>query len=108
MSFDPEKIYNLVLSSGETWVDCEAAANILEETKSIVLAELINQQPAGLGVAAKENAAKADPIYRLHITNMVTARKEANRARVKYKSAEMLAELRRSQESSKRAEMNLR
>ena len=40
MSFDPEKIYNLVLSSGETWVDCEAAANILEETKSIVLASL--------------------------------------------------------------------
>jgi len=108
MTFDPEKIYQMVTQSGEDWVDKDAAATILEETKSIVLAELINQQPPSLGVAARENAAKADPAYRLHITNMVAARKEVNRARVKYKSAEMLAELRRSQEATNRSQMNLR
>jgi len=107
VSLDADQIYNLVMQAGLDWTEQAAAAHILEETKSIVLAELINQQPPSLGVAAKENEAKADPAYRLHITNMVTARKEANRARVKYKSAEMLAELRRSQESTRRQEMKL-
>ena len=91
---DPDKIYHLVIQAGEEWADKEAAAEILEETKPIVLAELFNNQPQSMAVAAKESAAKADPAYRLHITNMVTARKDANRARVKYKSAELLADLR--------------
>jgi hypothetical protein len=39
---------------------------------------------------------------------MVTARKEANRARVKYDSMRVLAEMRRTQESTRRAEANIR
>jgi hypothetical protein len=38
----------------------------------------------------------------------VTARKAANKARVRYDSARVLAELRRSQESTRRAEMTMR
>lgn len=105
---NPDEIYKLVMAAGDAWADKDAAASILEETKSIVLAELINNQPQTLGVSVRESLAKGDPVYRLHVTNMVAARKDANKARVRYKSAEMLADLRRSEESTRRSEINLR
>ena len=107
MSFDPDKFYNSVVEAGNSWADLNAAADLLEESKKSVLAELMNQTQASSN-AAKEMAALADPTYRLHVTNMVNARKESNRARVRYDGMKMLAELRRSQESTRRAEMNLR
>lgn len=100
----PEEIYGKVVEAGETWADCDAAASILEETRKTVLAELMNQSQAS-SMAAKESAALADPVYRLHVTNMVNARKDANRAKVRFDGAKLLAELRRSEESSRRAEL---
>ena len=104
--FNPEAIYHKLNDTGEEWVDKNAAAEILEETKKSLLAELMN----GLEGPKTEREAKAlaDPTYRLHLTNMVTARKEANRARVKYDSMRVLAEMRRTQESTRRAEANIR
>ena len=100
--FNPEGIYRSLLEAGEDWTDKEAAADLLEETRKTVLAELMQ----GLqGTAAeRERNALADPAYRLHVTNMTAARREANRARVKYDSAKVLAELRRTQESTRRIE----
>lgn len=72
-----------------------------------MLAELMNNA-AGQTSAAKEQAALSDPVYRLHITNMVAARREANKAKMKYDATKVLSEMRRSQESTRRAEMNLR
>lgn len=104
--FNPEAIYQKLNETGGAWVDKNAAAELLEETKKTVLAELMN----GLVGPKTEREAKAlaDPAYRLHLTNMVTARKEANRARVKYDSMKVLAEMRRTQESTRRAEANIR
>lgn len=107
MSFDPDRFYSSVIEAGNDWADKNAAADLLEESKKSVLAEL-STQAAGGSNAAKEAAALADASYRLHVTNMVAARREANRARVKYDAMKMLAELRRSQESTRRAEMALR
>lgn len=83
-----------------------AAAELLEEAQKSVLAELMNKSEGS--IAAKEAQARTDPAYRLHCTNMVNARKEANRARVRYDAMRVLSEMRRSQESTRRAEMNLR
>ena len=107
MSFEPEKFFHSVVEAGDDWADKNAAADLLEETKNSVRAELANRSEA-TSQAAKDAMALADPAYRLHITNMVTARREANRARVKYDAMKMLAELRRSQESTRRAELTLR
>lgn len=107
MAFDPEVAYQALIDAGETWADAEAAADLLEETRKSVLAKLINEAEAG-SMAAKESLALADPTYRQFIEGMVQARKAANKARVRYDSAKVLAELRRSQESTRRAEMNLR
>lgn len=104
--FRPEDIYRQLLECGDDWVDKNAAAELLEETKKSVLAELMNdlQGPA----TERERRALADPAYKLHLTNMTSARKEANRARVKYDSMKVLAEMRRTQESTRRAEAQIR
>ena len=58
--------------------------------------------------AASETFALADPGYLEFITGMVNARKAATKARVRYDSAKTLSELRRSEESTRRAEMTFR
>ena len=101
--FSPESIYRQLLQAGEEWADKEAAAEILEESKKTLLAELMGSVSAD-SKAERERIALADPAYKLHVTNMVTARKAANAARVRYDSARVLAELRRTQESTRRIE----
>lgn len=100
--FAPEAIYKQLLQAGEDWADKQAAADVLEETKKTVLAELM--QGFMGSTAERERNALADPAFKLHVVKMNAARKEANRARVKYDSAKVLAELRRTQESTRRIE----
>ena len=107
MSFDPEKAFDAILKAGEDWADKQAAADLLEETRKSVLAQL-QVQSDGTSMAQKEMYALADPEYRKFVEGMVNARKAANKARVRYDSAKVLAELRRSQESTRRAEMQIR
>lgn len=106
MSFDPDKIFQALLDAGTDWSDKQAAADLLEETRKCVLALLVNQHEGSM--AAKESLALADPAYRLHIISMVNARQAANRARVNYDARKVLAELRRTQQSTLRTEMTLR
>ena len=40
--FDPEKIFHQLAEAGEEWADKQAAAELLEETKKTLLAELMN------------------------------------------------------------------
>jgi hypothetical protein len=104
--FDPEAIYHRLAEAGEEWADKDAAANILEETKKTLLAELM--QGFQGSNAERERCALADTTYKLHLKNMTVARKESNRARVRYDAMRVLAEMRRTQESTRRAEANIR
>lgn len=109
IDFDPNKIYHEIVTAGDEWTDKEAAADLLEETKKSILAELMLDVPAEVTtVAAREARALADPAYKLHLKNMVTARKDANRSKVRYDAVRVLAEMRRTQESTRRAEANIR
>lgn len=104
---NPDEILERLRLAGEEWADADAAANALEETKKPVLSELLLQADGGT-VAEREARANANPAYKLHLTNMVNARKEANRAKVKYETGKIWAELVRTKESTKRAEMTQR
>ena len=103
---DAGRIYTSLIETGEDWADKDAAASILEETKSSILARLMNTGEGS--VAAREMFAKASDDYQEHLASMVEARRIANRAKVKYDSGKVLAEMRRSEESTRRSEMNLR
>lgn len=107
MSFDADKTYAALLKAGEEWADMDAAASLLEETKKSLLAKLM-MEAEGTSAAQREMYALADPEYRKHVEGMVSARKAANKAKVRYDSAKVLAELRRSQEATRRAEASIR
>lgn len=104
---NPDEIHERLRLAGEEWADKDAAANSLEETKPVVLAELTNQAQ-GSSAAEKKSMALAEPAFKLHLTSMVVARKEANRARVRYDIAKIWADLVRTRETTKRAEMTQR
>lgn len=104
---DSNKAYLNLVQTGEEWADKNAAADLLEETKKTVLSRLVNESQEK-SHAAKESQAMTHPDYLAHLESMVEARRHANRARVRYDAAKALTELRRSEESTRRSEMNLR
>lgn len=55
-----------------------------------------------------EMRAQASDAYKAHLTSLALARKAWLHAEVRWKSAVMLADLRRSEESTARAEMTMR
>jgi hypothetical protein len=102
-----DKAYDALVKYGEDWADKDAAASLLEENKKSVLAKYKNESD-GKSEAAKESLALCHPEYLDHVAQMIESRRQANRARVRYDSAKVLAEMRRSEESTRRAEMTLR
>lgn len=105
--FDPDRAYHDMVRAGEEWADAEAAAQALEETRKSVLAKLMSER-AEAALGAKEMQALAHEDYRRHVDAMVAARKIANIKRVRYDCRKVLAEMRRTQESTRRAEALIR
>jgi hypothetical protein len=109
LSFDPDKIYAEVTAAGEQWADRKAAYEALDDNTKSVLAEITGRYMDGKeSKTAAETRALASRDYRDHLASVAKARSEFLRAQVRYDSLRMLVELRRSQESTRRAEMNLR
>lgn len=115
-NFDPARLTAEVIDQGETWADLDAAASALEETRKTVLAkralEFIEDSLSGgkaraMSAAQAELKALADPTYEEHLNLMVEARKNANRARVRYDLGRMRLELLRTAQATLRNEMRM-
>jgi len=115
-NFNPKELTDQVIALGEEWADKDSAASALEESKKSVLAKLVTEHlekgrsgesPRGISVSAAELKALGDPKYEVHVDLMVQARKEANKARVRYDMGKMQLELIRSLQATLRSEMNL-
>ena len=88
------------------WVKANAAADLLEETKSAVL----SQRMAKLGdvpVSHAERAVKSSPEWQEHIEKIVDARREANELKVEAEFLKMKFYENQSFEASKRVEARL-
>lgn len=108
MSLDPEMIYNSVLAAGEDWADKKSAYEALDDNTASVLADLMsNYMDGSVSHAEAKVRAQANKAFKDHMASVKSARKEFLTAQVKYDSLKMLAELRRSQESTRRQEMRL-
>ena len=103
---DPARLAQSIVARGELWCDANAAADLLEETKSTLLAKLTKEH-LDLPAWKAEAMAKGDIRYAEHITAMVDARRVSNLAKVRYDGAKIMGELMRSAESTRRAEMGL-
>jgi hypothetical protein len=118
--FDPRKLTEEVIVTGEAWADQDAAATALEETKKTVLAKLVlecmssgytsgalGEKPKAIPLSHAELRALTDPRYEQHLDLMVHARKEAHRCRVRYDMGKMRLELMRSLQATLRSEMRI-
>lgn len=72
----------------KTWVDAEAAASLLEETKSAVLAEKM-QALGDLPVNRAEMTVKASKDWHDHLAKISEARREANLRKVQMEYVRM-------------------
>lgn len=94
----------------ERYVDASAAAQLLEELKSARMAQLIAEQrkldPA-LAFNAAENNVKASPEWVEYITDMVNAKKGANKLKAQLEYIRMRHSERMSSEATERAERKL-
>jgi hypothetical protein len=72
----------------KAWVEADAAARLLEETKSSLLSKLVmaSTEPS---IGRAEHAARASQDYTDHIDQMCKAKAEANLRRVQMKFVEM-------------------
>jgi len=90
----------------KSWVDADAAASLLEETKSAVLARMMADQ-GDMPVSRAEMNVKASDDWREFVTKMVEAREKAALLKVKLEYIRMKFSEWQSSEATKRAEMKL-
>ena len=108
-TLQPERIYSEVTDAGEAWADCKAAYEALDDVTKSVLADIaLGYMDGKTSKAEAELRALASRGYRDHLASVKDARKAWLLAQVRYDSIKMLAELRRTQESTRRAEMGMR
>lgn len=92
--------------AAKDWCEKDAAASLLEETKSSVL----SQRMVALGdmpVSKAEMTVKASQEWREFIESMVDARRDANMAKVKVEWLRMRFQEWSSQQANERAEKRL-
>lgn len=90
----------------KSWVDADAAASLLEETKSSVLARMMLAQ-GDMPVSRAEMNVKASDEWREFIQKMVEAREKAAFLKVKLEYIRMRFHEWQSIEATRRAEMKL-
>lgn len=64
------------------WVELEGAANLLEETRSAVLSQMM-ARCGDVPVSRAEQTVKATPEWEDHVRKVVAARTAANKAKIK-------------------------
>lgn len=95
--------YRLV---AKRWVDAEAAASLLEDTKSAFLSQKMAEH-GDVAVNKAEMAVKASEEWSAHVQSIIEARKQANLLKVQLEYLRMRSGEWQSAEATKRAEMKL-
>lgn len=93
--------------AGEEWVDLDAAATLLEDLKSVVMAQRQSQLGGDIPVNRAEQTVKASPEWEDYVRKTVAARQEANKAKVKLEYLRMRFWEFQSAQANQRTEMKL-
>jgi hypothetical protein len=106
---DLDEAEHELIMLGDDWADKHAAATLLEETQKTVLSQVtLRYRPDTKSKTDADTQALADAEYVDHIHRMVKARKEANRARIRYEAAKTKIELARTNAANDRALAQMR
>jgi len=106
MDGDNRPLSEIFAEAAADWCDKEAAATLLEDTKSLIMA----QKQAMLGdmpVNRSEQIVKSTPDWYEHIEKIVAARKTANEAKIRLEIIRMQANEQNNQQANARAELRL-
>lgn len=90
----------------EAWVSLDSAANLLEETKSAVLSQMMARL-GDIPVSHAERTVKSSPEWSDHVTKIVKARENASMAKVRCEYIRMKFHEWQSENANRRAEMRL-
>ncbi len=107
---DSNAMYKRLLEVGEAWADARSAYQALDDATKSVLADIMQgyrDTAPTLGVTAAETLALRSQPFRDHLASVSVANRAYLRSQVKYDSLKALIELRRSEESTRRAELQL-
>lgn len=88
------------------WADADAAASLLEETKSAVLSDMVTEMLSkniSMAVNRAEALVKSSSRWRAFVTDMVELRRKANMAKVEMEYIRMRHSEEMSQEATHRA-----
>lgn len=116
--FDLNAAVEEVIKNGERWADQNAAAAALEETRKSTVSSLalgfietgivdVAGRVKPCPVSQAELRAHADPAYATHLELMVAARRESDRARVRYDLSRLKLDMVRTLMSTARQEMRM-
>lgn len=92
--------------AGEDWADKEAAAQILEDSKSAIMAQW-QTELGDIPVNRAEQTVKASTRWYNHLEKIVEARKVANIAKIQLETIRMKAWEHNNQEANTRTEMKI-
>ena len=107
---DSDRMYHALVRAGEDWADKRSAYQLLEKNSKSILADLTKgfmNDYADRSKTEAEMEALASTAYRQHLQSVCDALKAYLRSEVRYDSLKTLVELRRSEESTRRAELQL-
>lgn len=103
---DNRPLSQIYQQAAEEWVDKEAAADLLENMKSVVMAQ--RQSAMGdIPVNRAEQAVKSSPFWEKYVRDVAEARKQANLAKVKLEEIRMRHTEWVNGQANMRAEMKL-
>lgn len=103
---DLNRMHQRLIELGEDWADKNSSADLLEESRKSVRAQIAMHYMTEAKTAAKaEMMAEADDGYVEHVKAMVEARRKANLAKVNYEAAKTWIELSRTKEATRRTEL---
>ena len=88
------------------WVEADAAARLLEESKTAVLAQMVKKH-GDVPVTTAEREVKSSPEWQFYITKMVDGRTLANMKKVQMEYIRMKSAEHQSSEATARAEMRI-
>ena len=103
MTYNPNEIYQALCKAGAEWADKKAAYELLNDMTKTVLSSL-KKHAVGSSDAERTTEALAHQDYKDHLYETAEARKAFLHAEVKYKSMQALADARRTEASTRRAE----
>lgn len=106
MSGENRSLSQVWKEAADDWVDKDAAARFLEETKSLRFAQLC-QSLGDIPVNRAEQTVKADPNWYKEVTKIVESRTEANKAKVLMESIKMRHSEYMNDEANHRTEARL-